>query len=131
MMIAQATMQNLYVVETNLNIRSGPGIEFSKVGLMPQYELVDVRYTENGFGYIGEGHWVCMDYLEKYTDGLKPWKAKTTANLNKRKGPGTNYVSTGILKKGARVTIIGEENGWFKVKFKGKVFWLSGMYLTV
>lgn len=129
-MIAQVTIQNLYVVDYNLNIRSGPGTEFTKIGLIPQYELVDVKYVENNFAYLGKGKWVSMDYLSKYTDGLKPWKAKTTENLNMRKGPGTNYISTGILKKGTRVTVLKEEKGWFNVKYNGKEFWLSGRYLV-
>lgn len=129
MMINNATVQqNLYYTTANLNVRSGPGTEFTKIGLIPKDELVDVKYTESGFAYIGKGRWVCSRYLAQYTDDLE-WKATTTANLNMRKGPSTQYRSIGILRKGTKVDVLREENGWFEVKWNKKTFWLSGMYL--
>lgn len=40
----------------------------------------------------------------------------TASNLNIRKGPGTNYAITGIIKNKGKYTIIEEKNGWGKLK---------------
>lgn len=50
-------------------------------------------------------------------------------NLNVRSGPGTQYCKIGIIPKGKTVKVLKQENNWFKVKYKNKVFWLSGQYL--
>lgn len=133
MIINNVEMQNLYVAQENLNIRSGPGTNYTIIGGCYKYSLVDVQYIDNGFAYIGKGQWICSKYLKRYTDGLEDnmqgWKMTTMHNLNMRKGPGTQYRSLGILKKGKTVEVIKEQNNWFQVKYKNKTFWLSGMYL--
>lgn len=128
MMINNVEIPNLYYVKENLNVRSGPGTSYTIIGGIRKDNLVEVKYSIDGFSYIGRGRWICSRYLEKYTDDIT-WKATTIANLNMRKGPGTQYRSLGILKKGKTVEIIKEQNNWFQVKYKNKTFWLSGMYL--
>ena len=134
MIINNVQMQNLYVVQENLNVRSGPGTSYTIIGGIKQYELVDVKHCLNNFAYIGNGQWVSQRYLERYTDGItqremKNWKVTTMANLNMRTGPGTQYCKIGIIPKGKTVKVLKQENNWFKVKYKNKVFWLFGQYL--
>lgn len=132
MIINNTEMQNLYVVEADLNVRSGPGIEYSIIGGIKKYELVDVQYSTNDFAYIGKGRWVCNRYLERYVDGITNeanWKVTTMYNMNMRSGPGTNYYSKGIIQKGTTVKVIKVKNNWFYVQYKNKKFWLSGLYL--
>ncbi|MDE6148494.1 MAG: SH3 domain-containing protein, partial [Ruminococcus sp.] len=53
---------------------------------------------------------------------FKSYKVKVTANaLNIRKGAGTNYAVTGVVKKNEVYTIVGESKGtgatkWLKLK---------------
>lgn len=49
---------------------------------------------------------VFVPYLVKINTGL----------LNYRQGPGTNYKINGTVKKGGVYTIVGEDNGWGKLK---------------
>ena len=39
--------------------------------------------------------------------------------VNARKGPGASYERVELLAKGKQVTILGEENGWYKIQWRG------------
>lgn len=41
----------------------------------------------------------------------------TASSLNVRSGPGTGYKVVGNLSNGAKVTIVGEQNGWYQIKY--------------
>lgn len=47
-----------------LNIRSGTGKEYKKLGALNYGDTITVYETKNGWGRIGNGRWVCMDYLK-------------------------------------------------------------------
>ena len=51
---------------------------------------------------------------------------QTTANLNVRTGPGTNYPSVGLLAKGTTVKVVSIRNNWAKLN-TGK--YVSSLYL--
>lgn len=51
---------------------------------------------------------------------------KTTANLNVRTGPGTNYPSVGLLAKGTTVKVLSIRNNWARLN-TGK--YVSSLYL--
>ena len=38
------------------------------------------------------------------------------SSLRVRSGPGTNYSAIGALNDGGQVTILGEENDWYKIQ---------------
>ncbi len=42
----------------------------------------------------------------------------TTADINVRKGPGTNYAVVAKIPKGVKVEIVGKEGDWLKVQSK-------------
>ena len=94
--IVQEIQQKLYVVTTNLNVRSGAGTNYPIIGGLQKDTLVDVVSINNGWALLRNGTYVSAKYLVKYTDDIK-WKATTTANLNMRNKPTTqnSYVITG------------------------------------
>lgn len=51
-------------------------------------------------------------------------------NLNVRSGAGTNYGIIGSLAKGAQVTILGEENGWYKIQYGSGAGYVSKDYIN-
>ena len=52
--------------------------------------------------------------------------------LNIRSGPGTNYEKVASAQNGARVTILGEENGFYKINYTGdKIGYVSKDYVSV
>ena len=51
--------------------------------------------------------------------------------VNARKGPGTGYERVEMLAKGKKVTILGEENGWYKIKWGDSTGYVSSDYIAV
>ncbi|HNY12167.1 MAG TPA: SH3 domain-containing protein [Candidatus Wallbacteria bacterium] len=49
--------------------------------------------------------------------------------LNVRSGPGTDNPIIGGLSAGCAISIISEENGWWKIKYNGGVGYVSGKYI--
>lgn len=53
----------------------------------------------------------------------------TTEYLNVRSGAGTNFEKLGLLKKGEKISVISEENGWCKISYNGKDGYVFAEYL--
>lgn len=52
--------------------------------------------------------------------------------LNIRSGPGTGYDKVASATNGARVTVLGEENGWYKIIYSGnKTGYVSKDYVSI
>ena len=49
--------------------------------------------------------------------------------LNVRSGPGTTYPIIGGISGGCAISIIGSENGWWKIKYNGGAGYVSGKYI--
>ena len=63
------------------------------------------------------------DVTNSYADEMRI----TPTRVNFRKGPGTNYVKAGTLKKGTVVTVKGKtSNGWLQISYKGATRYISG-----
>jgi uncharacterized protein YraI len=62
----------------------------------------------------------------------RPAIAYTTANLNMRAGPGTNYPVIATVPRGGGVTIFGctADFGWCDAAFTNVKGWVSGKYLS-
>ena len=50
-------------VETFLNVRSGAGKQYGKIGSLNNGEKVVILEEKNGFGRIADGKWIMMKYL--------------------------------------------------------------------
>lgn len=99
-----------------LNIRSGPGASYEKMGRLESGETVTVtKVQSNGssqWGKIDRG-WICMDYVEvagqrqddtssvSMTVCVKP----TAGELKIRNGPGSSYNEVGRLRGGEYATV--------------------------
>jgi len=51
--------------------------------------------------------------------------------LNVRTGPGVGNSRIGALTVGARVTVLEERDGWYRISFNGQEGWVSGEYITL
>ena len=49
----------------------------------------------------------------------------TATTLNVRGGPSSNYWVIGQLKQGDKVTILGETNGWYQIKYTENLSWVN------
>jgi len=96
-----------------VNVRSGPGTDFDKVGSMTYGERVNIleqfKYGNTTWACTEDG-WVCLDYV--YIDG-QPGEGSgagrvTGNNVNLRSGPGTGYASNGSLNTDDTVKILAQ-----------------------
>lgn len=128
-----------YRVNTNslsLNLRSGPGSNYSVIDSMPKNSLVTmieygsswskVRYN-NKEGYTATQYLVQAD--SNSNNGTYYIKTNSQ-NLNMRSGPGTNYSIITSIPKGAQVNVTEYGSGWSKIEYSGKTGYVSTQYLS-
>ena len=120
------------VTKANVNMRSGAGTKYKVVKVVKANKTVNIlgqkgswyKVKYNGkTGYISKSYVIKKNYTVKKYSG----KYKTKVALTVRKGPGTNYVKAGTLKKGTVVTVKGKtSNGWLQISYKGATRYISG-----
>ena len=96
-----------------VNVRSGPGTEYDKVGSMTYGQRVNIleqfKYGNSTWGCTEDG-WICLDYV--YIDGQAgegSGAGKVTGdNVNLRSGPGTGYASNGTVSTDDTVNILAQ-----------------------
>lgn len=128
----------MYVnAKLGLNVRSGPGTNYSIITALTNGTRVTVYETKSGWSRIGTNRWVSSEYLSSSTSSggntggsttTTSYTATVTPNigLNVRSGPGTNYSIITALTKGTRITITQESSGWGKTS-RG---WVSLDYVS-
>lgn len=96
-----------------VNVRSGPGTDYDKVGSMTYGQRVNIleqfKYGKTSWACTEDG-WVCLDYV--YIDGQAGEGSGagrvTGDNVNLRSGPGTNYGSNGTVNTDDTVKILAQ-----------------------
>ncbi|WP_055072041.1 SH3 domain-containing protein [Clostridium massiliamazoniense] len=140
----QGTSQKAKVVTANgLNVRAKASINSSRLGILPKGSKVEVIGQEGNWSkimYNGKVAYVASSYLANGTSGTSTSQAKpqgtsqkakvVTANgLNVRAKASVNSSRLGILPKGSKVEVIGQEGNWSKIMYNGKVAFVSATYL--
>ncbi|MGE5422895.1 MAG: N-acetylmuramoyl-L-alanine amidase [Ignavibacteriales bacterium] len=125
-----------------VNIRSGPGSNYVKKGSLLQGAIVTVNASTGQWCKVslrsGLTGWVNKSYLKinwssstpvKTTTVSKAAKIEITTKIaNLRSGPGTKYVIKAKAKKGDKLELLGNNNGWYKVKTsQGIAYILQGL----
>lgn len=129
----------------SLNVRSGPSTSYSVLGKLKKGTKVYVISEASGWSkinYNGKDAYVSSRYLSSISqnnnntskpstpESVKETKEVNTASLNVRSGPGTNYSKLGNLKKGEKVGVLSESNGWSKINYNGRESYVSSQYLS-
>lgn len=130
-----------------LNVRTGPGTGFDKIGALEQNTIVEVLDEQNGWykiNYNGQNGWISAQYTEK-TDGSTPSqpetpttekKVVTTDALNLRDIPGNGSTPAAgsnilvLIPSGTTLTVQAEQNGWYKVSYNGQTGWCCAAYTS-
>lgn len=115
------TEEKIVRVNTCLNVRKGPGTNYAIVAQLYNGTAVTVSETSGNWSKIGEGRWVCSDYLSDRT-----YTVRVNTFLNVRKGPSTDYPSVGRLYNGDKVTVSKIVGGWGQI---GDNRWVSMNYV--
>lgn len=121
-----------------LNVRSGKGTGYSRIGGLAYGAQVEVVEVSNGWAtirYNGETAFVCAQYLNgsgaetaSSSDG-KRYSVTADGGLNVRSGKGTGYSRIGGLPDGAEIEVLEVSNGWATINYGGKTAFVSAQYI--
>jgi uncharacterized protein YgiM (DUF1202 family) len=128
---------------TSVNVRTGPGTTYQIIGSVAWGNELETRGpSADGWTpvyYNGQAAYVCSEYFETgsgtttasaQTTG-SAGTATTTADLNVRSGPGTNYTRLDTLAYGTTVTLTGtQSDGFAEITFRGATAWVSLSWLS-
>lgn len=139
------------VTEGPLNVRSGPGTNYSRLGQLAKGKTVAVvskvtnssgnvwykyRYSSSKYGYI-YSQYVSVSGATSETALTNKKGTVKEGPLNVRSGPGTNYSKLGKIAKGTAVTLVSQVKTsagavWYKYKYNSSKYgYLASQYVTV
>ena len=127
----------------NADVKILPLIHSSKIGTMKKNQEVVLITQTGGWSYIQSdtvSGWVRTDSLENSTTSTRNNDAESTETqktgyvnedlVNMRKGAGTNTSVIKVLTLNAKVTILGEENGWYQIKSGDDTGYISKEFIS-
>ena len=140
-------------VSSSLNVREGASTSSKVIGSLSGNTKVTIVGEEGAFykiEYKGSHGYVAKEYVKDVTEGNNsnqsaqtPAKPSNPENSNKtgvvtaskglnvRKEANTSSQIIGILNSGESVEIIGEENGFYKITYKGQEAYASKNYINI
>ena len=131
------------------NLRSGPGISYGRVSKLKQGQTVQLLGRDGEWYKIqtksGQTGWLHGDLVnvsESTSKSLmtvkaaQPAKARvgttTESNVNLRSGPSTGHKIVTQLSAGAKLEVLGQQDGWYRVATpKGTIGWITDDYFKV
>ena len=142
--------QGVVKVNSALNMRSGPGSNYGVIGTLRNNDKVEIIKEVDGWyeikfngkvGYVSSQYIKIVDNESSEEKPVEPEKPSVSVNkqgvvkvnsaLNMRSGPGSNYGVIGTLRNNDKVEIIKEVDGWYEIRFNGKVGYVSKSYITI
>ncbi|MGI0116384.1 SH3 domain-containing protein [Zooshikella sp. RANM57] len=126
------TCSAIKVTNSYLNVRSGPGTNYEKIGTMHSGEYyIATGKTSGAWKQVwfdgGKARWI---YSQSYTSTAKVnCDVVSTAALNVRSGPGTHYRLVGTAPSGSHWAVIGSDGVWKKVWYASEARWIHSGYL--
>ncbi len=135
-------------VSSSLNVRSEASTSSKVIGSLSGNSKVTIIGEEGAFykiEYKGSHGYVAKEYIKDIKDEIvtepekpsNPENSKKTGvvtaskGLNVRKEANTSSQIVGILNSGESVEIIGEENGFYKITYKGQEAYASKNYIDI
>ncbi|MGJ1066126.1 SH3 domain-containing protein [Clostridium perfringens] len=135
-------------VSSSLNVRSEASTSSKVIGSLSGNSKITIVGEEGAFykiEYKGSHGYVAKEYIKDIKDEIvtepekpsNPENSKKTGvvtaskGLNVRKEANTSSQIVGILNSGESVEIIGEENGFYKITYKGQEAYASKKYIDI
>ena len=131
------------VSSNDVNLRSGPGTNFDKVGKAYKGQQLTITGVEQGKYFLWgkfDGGWISLSYTDYETvlaesseDADKVTAVGTvikTSKLNVRGGPGTGYEITGSYAKGDQMYITLQKKVGGTTWYKTEKGWVHSYYIT-
>ncbi len=124
------------VVTGNVNVRSGPGKNYSRLGKLKKAQIIsivsesgnwaEIVMSQNRKGYVNKDYisFVCSSMAISQTDvpSTDPGSvgaAIAIGKVNVRSGPGTNYKKLGKLRRGQTVAVWSITGKWAEITWTG------------
>lgn len=132
-----------------LNVRTGPGIVFNRIGLISPGSFYRVLGERDGWyqvDYNGQSAYVSGLFVTYFSDGQptnggtpvinpEPTVAPSptgltyqgTTTINIRRGPGLNFDRFNQIRRGENAAILGRsaDGLWVQIDFEGSVGWVA------
>ncbi len=127
------------VTSTTLNVRTGPGTSYTKVGTFTKGDKASVVQA----GSAGSWHKILYNNSVAYvyanymsvttTPSMAATGSVTASTLNIRSGPGTSYAVVGRFSKGDSVNIVsqGDSGGWHMIWYNNSAAYVYADYVKV
>ena len=144
-----------------VNLRVGPGVTYTSLGVIPADAQLQVFSREGGWARVAYGSYagyVSEDYIA-YDNGYPPNSGATPSpsaspvpsptpegsaapgviaygqvtgqGVNFRTGPSTLYESLCKLDRNTPLSIYGQENGWYRAQANGQNGYIIGSYVRI
>lgn len=138
------------VAGSGANVRSGPGTNYSVLGVA----AVNTELTRTGtsgswtqVSYNGQTGYISTSLLSESSSGASTGSGSTdtgssgvtaasgtltvTGNgVNIRSGPGTNYNVLGSANSGTVFTVTGTSGSWYQISYNGQTAYIISDYVT-
>jgi uncharacterized protein YraI len=111
---------------TGANVRGGAGSNFPVMDAYANAALVDIIGQKGEWLQIGEGEWIYKDLIKPVA--VRAGEVFGTEDLNVRVGPGTDSRIARRIRKGQRVRVLDEQDGWFRL---GVSEWVFGKFIKI
>ena len=123
-------------VNSAVNLRQMPNTSSKILDRLYDGERVAVLSKHTNFykvAFEGKIGYIHVDYINlQSVMNVEAGSVQVTASsLNVRSGPGTSNKIITSIPKGGTAKIIGINNGWFKINYKGTKGYVSPMYVVV
>ena len=117
-----------------LNVRSGPGTTYKKIGALiygAVVNIIDTDSTKKWYKIKTQKYtgWANSTYLKIISTTSIVVKKTATGNLRIREGRGTKYKQIGLIPKGTTVEVSDLSSGWYKVKYNNIIGYSHSQYL--
>jgi len=126
-------------ITSAVNVRSGPGTSYSKVGELSKGDAVirvgttgswSIIEWKSGTAYVSSGYLTPTNPNAGSGSATGSIKLQATTGVNIRKGPGTGYAILGVLDKGDTIYGTGVTSGtWTQVAYKGEIAYVASSSL--
>jgi uncharacterized protein YgiM (DUF1202 family) len=135
---------SVVVRTTTLNVRATPSTRGQVIGRLRRGDVVSALARTGAWWQISFGGRTAYIYAP-YTAAagnatptpvptVQPGSQLvrvTSATLNVRNGPGTNYAAFATLRRGQEVRVTGQSSGWYRIAVNGRTGYISASYTQV
>ena len=125
------------VTASTLNIRTGPSTSYSIAGTVSRNsKVVVLEQTSSSWykiNYKGTVGYVSTEYLKDVlkAENFDAVGSVTGSSCRMRSKPNTSSSILGTYSAGTKMTVIGINNGWYKVQYNGKTGYMRSDLMDI